>query len=334
MIRYEQLPVANLELDVSNPRVARIIEMYGAAITYDRMRLALGVSPSDDPDTGTTFYSLRESIKTNGGIIHPIIVNDTADGRLVVIEGNTRTVIYKEFVSEGLEGDWDTIPAIVHPNLSQADIDAVRLQAHLVGPRQWDPYSKAKYLHHLRNAEHLSFNQIVDFCGGRQQEIIRYIDAYTDMEEFYRPVLESDDQFDATRFSAFVEMQRGTVLDALLQGGFTKSDFAQWVHDGLISPLSLVRSLPRILKNTEARDTFIRDGAREAAKLLDAPSPLESLRIASFTQILNEIKRRIWAMPYIDLRRLKEQIGSEDNDAIIETRDALVQLCEDIATDG
>ena len=333
-MRYERLPVADLELDVQNPRVARIVEMYGAdAITYDRMRLALGVSASDDSDTGTTFYSLRESIKTNGGVIHPIIVNEREGNKFLVIEGNTRAMIYREFNSDGLSGEWDTIPAIVHTRLTQAEIDAIRLQAHMVGPRDWDPYSKAKYLNHLRNSQHLPFNQIVDFCGGKQQEVSRYIDAYNDMEKYYRPVLESDDLFDATRFSAFVELQRGQVTEAVTQAGFTKADFSEWVADGRLRPLALVRSIPRILKNPKAKEIFLRDGAQEAVKTLDAPLPEESLMNANFTQLLNEVKRRIWGMPYSQLRQLKEQIGSGDSESIVETRDALDQLCRDIVSD-
>ena len=333
-MEFKPLPVADLVLDVQNPRVARIVEMYGDdAITYDRMRLALGVSPSDDSDTGTTFYSLRESIRTNGGIIHPIIVNQTADGKLLVIEGNTRAMIYKEFGIEGLDGEWDTIPALVHSQLTQAQIDAIRLQAHMVGPRDWDPYSKAKYLNHLRNSQHLTFNQIVDFCGGKQQDVSRYIDAYNDMERYYRPILASDDMFDATRFSAFVELQRGPVTEAVAHAGFTKTHFSEWVDDGRLKPLQLVRSLPRILRNPKAKEIFLRDGAQDAVKTLDAPLPEESLMSANFTQLLNEVKRRIWEMPYSQLRQLKEQIGSGESESIVETRDALDQLCKDIASD-
>lgn len=332
-MEFIPLPVANLKLDVQNPRVARIVEMYGEGeITDDRMRLALGVSPSDDSESGTTFYSLRESIKTNGGIIHPIIVNSTDDGSLVVIEGNTRALIYKQFAEEGLSG-WDTIPAIVHTQLTQAGIDAIRLQAHLVGPREWDPYSKAKYLHHLRNSQHLPFSQIIDFCGGKQQEIIRYIDAYQDMERFYRPVLSSDDEFDPTRFSAFVELQRGIVTESISGAGYTKTDFSEWVADGRLRPLALVRSIPRILRNPAATNKFLSDGAQEAVKLLDAPRPEESLAHASFSQLVNEVKRRIWEMPYSQLRQLKEQVGTSDVENILETRDALDQLCQDIASD-
>ena len=308
--------------------------MYGKDdITYDRMRLALGVSPSDDSDSGTTFYSLRESIKTNGGVIHPIIVNETDDGRLVVIEGNTRAMIYKQFVDDGLSGNWTTIPAVVHTQLTQAEIDAIRLQAHLVGPRDWDPYSKAKYLNHLRNSQHLPFNQIVDFCGGKQQEISRYIDAYRDMEAHYRPILQSDDEFDPTRFSAFVELQKGIVTESIANAGYTKSDFSRWVADGRLKPLALVRSIPRILRNAKAKQIFLNDGAQEAVKALDAPLPEESLTHASFNQLLNELKRRIWEMPYSQLRQLKEQVGSSETESVIETRDALDQLCQDIASD-
>ena len=331
-MRFELLPVAGLELDVSNPRVARIVEMYGDEVTYDRMRLALGVSASDDPDTGTTFYSLRESIRTNGGIIHPIIVNEIG-GRMVVIEGNTRAMIYKEFAAADWDGDWSAIPSIVHVNLDQAGVDAIRLQSHLVGPRQWDPYSKAKYLEHLRNSQHLTFNQIVDFCGGQQQEVARYIDAYNDMERYYRPVLEDDHSFDPTRFSAFVELQRGQVAEALEQAGFSKSDFARWVDDKRVSPLNLVRSLPRILRNAKAKEIFLRDGAREAVKALDAPLPEESLRSATLAQLLNQVIQRIWEMPYGQLQQLKESSGAAENDSIIAARDALDQLCRDIASD-
>ena len=73
---------------------------------------------------------------------------------------------------------------MVYDNLSQAEIDAIRLQAHLVGPRDWDPYSKAKYLDHLRNAKHLTLDQIVDFCGGRKREVLDYISGYTEMEKY------------------------------------------------------------------------------------------------------------------------------------------------------
>ena len=330
---FERAPVDQLELDMRNPRIAKWVEMYGNTISAEQMSLALGAGDGQSDDNSTTFYSLRESIKTNGGVIHPIIVNREAGGRLVVIEGNTRTLIYREFKQQKLAGDWSKIPAMVYEGLSARDIDAIRLQAHLVGPRAWDPYSKAKYLDLLRNSQHLTLAQIVDFCGGRKKEVLDYIAGYQDMEASYRPLLDSDDQFDPTRFSAFVELQQSRIKQALLNAKFTKTDFAKWVKDGLIAPLATVRQLPRILENPKSRDVFLKEGAQEAMKVLDVPTPDEAIKDATLDQLAREISKRILSMSYSELQRLRANPASEEASVLAETRDQLAQLCTDIASD-
>ncbi len=329
---FNLLPVDLLELDLSNPRIAQWVEMYGGSINPEQMSLALGKADAHSGEGSTTFHSLRESIRTSRGIIHPILVNRKTDGTLVVIEGNTRTLIYREFKEQGVSGDWDRIPAMVHDELSPQEIDAIRLQAHLVGPRQWDPYSKAKYLEHLRNTQHLTMAQVVDFCGGRDREVSDYIAAYHDMESHYRPLLESDDQFDHTRFSSFVELQKTSVREALLVD-YNKDDFAAWVNDGLLSPQNLVRRLPRILRDPKSRETFLRDGAQEAIKVLDVPSPDEAIKNATLEQLAREINRRVLSMAYSELQRLRSEFNTEEHQALTDARDQLTQLCSDIATD-
>jgi hypothetical protein len=329
---FKLLPVNEISLDVANPRIAKWIEIYGDDITAMQMSLALGAGDESDSEGGTTFHSLREAIRTSGGIIHPILVNQEQSGQIVVIEGNTRTLIYREFLEQGIKGSWENIPAMVYEELLPTEVDAIRLQAHLVGPRAWDPYSKAKYLDHLRNKEHLTFNQIVDFCGGRRREVQDYIAAYHDMEAFYRPLLQSDDQFDPTRFSSFVEFQRQRVKEAVIKAGFDKSDFASWVQNHLLSPQSTVRSLPRILENPKAKEVFFKDGAQEAMKLLDVPSPDQALKDAPLKDLAREISRRVLNMTYAELQRLRNQIDGQENEAICEARDHLQQLCSDIVS--
>jgi len=307
--------------------------MYGGQITAEQMSLALGAGDSQIENGSTTFYSLRESIKTNRGVIYPIIVNKEKTGRLVVIEGNTRTLIYREFKDKGMSGDWAKIPAIVYSGLSEKRIEAIRLQAHLVGPRPWDPYSKAKYLDYLSNSEHLTVAQIVDFCGGRKREVLDYIAAYNDMESHYRRLLASDDEFDPTRFSAFVELQRPRVKEALLRAGFTKNDFATWVKDLLIHPLNTVRSLPRILDDSKSRDIFLRDGAQEAMKVLDTPSSDDAIKDATLLQLAQELCRNVLNITYSELQRLRSDIDSDENEVLCDARDQLIQLCKDIASD-
>ena len=330
--QFKMLRVEKLVLDTSNPRVARYIEMYGGSVTDEQMSLALGAANYEQGENTTTFQSLRSAIRTHGGLIHPILVNQEADDRLVVIEGNTRALIYRQFRSNDSSGRWDEIPAIVYEDLAEASIDAIRLQAHLVGPREWDPYSKAKYLDYLSNTEHLTTDQIIDFCGGQRSEVHRFIDAYNDMEMCYRPLLASDDQFDPTRFSAFVEMQAPRVQEALVTSGYSKTDFAQWVNDQRLYPLNLARRLPAILANPEARRVFLAHGAREAQKVLDSPSTSEALEEATLTQLAAALVGRIEKMSYTDLRRLREDLDTAENHALTEARDQLAELCKLIAS--
>lgn len=330
--RFDHVPVESVELDTCNPRIAKFLEMYGDNITAEQMSLALGAGDSESEGNRTTFSSLKESIRTNGGVIHPIIVSKFQDGRHVVIEGNTRTLIYREFKRQKVEGVWDEIPAMIYEGISQSEIDAIRLQAHLVGPRDWDPYSKAKYLDHLRNAKHLTMDQIVDFCGGRKREVLDYIAAYQEMESFYRPVV-TDDEFDQSRFSAFVELQRPRVRQSVINHKFTFSDFSKWVRDGLLSPLNTVRQLPRILDNPKSKAIFLKSGATEAMKVLEVPATTDALKDVDMEDLAREICRRVMNMPYQELQRLRGNMNSEENAVLCEARDQLAQVCKDIASD-
>ena len=329
---FQRLSVSELRLDESNPRIAHFLAMYEGKVTAEQMSLALGAADGEEnSSSGTTFRSLRESIRTNGGIIHPIIVNSTDEG-YIVIEGNTRTLIFQEFDKRGEAGDWGTIPALVYYGLDKTSIDAIRLQSHLVGPREWRPYSKAKYLHLLRNSQHLTWGQIVDFCGGREREAQDYVAAYEDMEQYYRPLLDSDNDFDPTRFSAFVELQRPRVISALAENGFTKSDFARWIRDQLLFPLNTVRQLPSILRDPKSTEVFLKSGATEAQKVLDMPSPDEAIQDASFEVLARELSRRVLTLSYGELQRLRADLGTNEILALTDARDHLIQLCEDIAS--
>ena len=308
-MKVQMVSINEIELDLSNPRIARMLSMHKKeSITSELIALALGAGDSQEGDTYATYRNLKESIKTNGGVIYPIIVNKIPNGKMTVVEGNTRLQIYKEFLQEKAKGDWSKIPAIIHDSLSQMNIDAIRLQAHLVGPRPWDPYSKARYLHLLSTENSLTTNQIVEFCGGKRKQVLEYIQAYLDMESSYRPQLKSEDDFDSTRFSAFVELQRPRVQNTLASNGYSKIDFSKWVIDDLFHPLETVRALPDILSDQEAKAVFFEQGASEARIVLNAksaPSDSESLNMATLLELGNEISRKLSKMAHTEWMRMK-----------------------------
>ena len=336
--RYEvkMFPIKNAILDKSNPRIAKFIEIYGDKVKADQISLALGVGDSEVDSSGTSFQSLKASIRTNGGVIHPIIVNKVSDKKFIVIEGNTRVAIYKEFKERKVKGNWDEILSMVYDCMSQEEIDSIRLQAHLVGPRAWDPYSKAKYLDYLSKSEHLTLRQIIDYCGGREKEVAEYIEAYEMMEKYYRPQLESDDQFDPTRFSAFVELQRPRVKQAIIGAGCDYKHFAKWIIDHKIHPLNMVRKLPHFLENTKSKEIFFKykQGAiQEALKVLEMPTADVALKSATLAQLAQEIYDKILKLRYEELKRLKADKESDEAQILFDARDQLLDLCKDIKSE-
>ena len=93
--KYQKIDINLIKLDSQNPRIKQFLENYVGEPTSEQIALAL--SDSGTGDATTSYRTLRESIRVSKGIIHPIVVNHTASGDMIVIEGNTRLQIYKEF---------------------------------------------------------------------------------------------------------------------------------------------------------------------------------------------------------------------------------------------
>lgn len=327
---YMELNICNVELDYENPRIAKYIEMYGKdKITSEALSLILGGGTDDK--NGTSYSSLKESIKSNGGIIHPIIVNKiTSKNKYVVIEGNTRVQIYKELLQAEVEGEWNIIRAIVYDDLDETDIHAIRLQSHLVGPRDWDPYSKAKYLNYLSNKKKLPITLIISFCGGKQSEVKKMIDAYNDMEEYYRRNLSDDSEFDQRKFSAFSELQNQQIKETLLKNGYSKNDFAKWVINGNFDTMQSVRQLPAILNNKDATKVFFDENAKEAMKVVAAQEiSTKSYDSNAYESIAAELLQKLDSIEYKEIKKLRDDPDYENKKSMLitlyETLDTIVK---------
>ena len=302
MSKYVELPIDQIELDKSNPRIANFLATHDAEdITSDLMALLLGT-------TSDACSSLRQSIEANHGIIHPIVVNKRADATYVVIEGNTRLQIYKDFRREKKPGNWDTIRSIVYEDIDDEEMHKIRLQAHLVGPREWDPYSKAKYLNYLANVEHMPMASLISFCGGssKASEIKNMIAAFNDMEKYYRPLCDDDTLFDIKKFHGFVELQRSPVIESLTYNGYTKIDFSQWMIDDKFSTLQDVRRIPDILKSKKSTEVFLKSDTASAKKIL-AVEELSSdkLRDVPYELLAKELSKRMQNILLADIHHLR-----------------------------
>jgi hypothetical protein len=319
-VKFENVPIADVVLDRNNPRIRRFLEMYPDP-TPEQIYLALGAGGDAPDEGGTSFDKLKNSILSSNGIVQPIIVNRTG-GKLVCIEGNTRVAIYRSFVDDKVKGNWTVIPAMVYEDLSEDRVDAIRLQVHLVGPRAWDPYSKGKYLHYLRTQELQPFERIIDFCGGNKREVQESIQAFSDMEKYYRPIVD-EGKYDLTRFSGFVELQKPKVKEAVFSHGFSIGTFAEWIHGRKIDPLNTVRRLPAVLANPKTKTIFLKEGMRKAVAALDHPDLEVELGKASIGQLARALTEALRRMEAVEIRRLR---ADPEDETVRSAYEALEEL--------
>jgi hypothetical protein len=328
-VAFENVPVADIAFDRGNPRIRRFLEMYPDP-TPEQIYLALVAGGEAAGEGSSSFDKLKNSILSSRGIVQPIIGN-RVNGKIVCVEGNTRVAIYRSFMEEGVAGDWSVIPAMVYSDLPENQVDAIRLQVHLVGPRPWDPYSKAKYLHYLRTQELQPFERIIDFCGGAKREVQESINAFSDMEKYYRPLVD-EGKYDITRFSGFVELQKPKIKDAIFTHGFSIGDFAQWIHDRKIDPLYTVRQVPAVLANSKARQIFLKQGMKKAIAALDRPELEVELGQAGLGQLARALTEAIRRIDLPELKRLRANPDDETVRSIYEAFDELQELRDELQT--
>ena len=330
-MEYIKLSIDKVELDIKNPRIQQYLEIYGDDITSDGIALAL--NSSNGASSTSSYQTLKESIKVNGGIINPIIVNKYSDGKLVVIEGNTRVQIYKEFALADPEGPWKEIIAIVYDNLPETDIHAIRLQTHLVGPRDWDPFSKAKYLNQLSNIDKLPMATIISFCGGKKAEIEKLINAYTDMTRFYFPVATAAEiDPDPREFSKFSELQNTSIKQALTVHKFDRTDFAKWVVNGNIDTAQNVRKLPLILANSVAKEVFLKSTISEAEKYINSSEKIKkNLSDATMDELVSELIKKCRNIEFSYIKQLRDDPRFEDKkNRIIELETEIKDIISEV----
>ncbi len=336
-----ELDVDLVDYDHNNPRIAKALEKWGS-LTAERIAFAL--KSATENGSASSYNNLRDSILASRGIVAPIIVI-VRDGGYTCIDGNTRLAIYKELqkTDERKEVDWSKIKATVLQEYSKTDIEKIRVSAHLVGAREWPAYEKARYLHYLRNQEFMDYAEIIALCGGRRNDIERQIDAYHDMNEYYRDKVDEDAEFQIDRFSGFVELQKPGIKDSIFSVGLTMDDFGNWIRYGNIYRLADVRQLPRVLENKEAKEIFVKGGPKsieEACKHLDLEEskskPLNkktTLESATMYQLIEVLLRHVSEISYSEVRSLKnrENSGAEEKIRSIENlSDQLKRLLDDL----
>lgn len=201
----------------------------------------------------------------------------------------------------------------------------------MVGPRDWDAYSKAKYLNYLMNEALLPMSQIISFCGGKAQEIKKLVSAYQDIEQYYKPMAaELDYDFEYKDFSKFVELQNQRIINSLTKHKYTKKDFTKWVINKNIDVALKVRDLPSVLDNKEARAEFLRTNLTNAIKKLGIPSnsniDLSSIDYIDLAKILDN---KLIKIELFEARKLMSEEGAEKRSVLNSLKNTISLIIND-----
>ena len=256
----QTLPISQVDFDQENPRIKAFLEKYGDAVNDDRIRFALRSAMDDSSPSSSSFLALKGSIRAAKGISVPITVY-RKNGKYVCVDGNTRLLIYHELAEEKAPGDWHAVKAQILDSPGKKEIETVRITAHLVGARDWPAYEKARFLHELHYDQFMDYDELITICGGNKRLIQQQIDAYHDMNKYYREP-NPDEKFQMDRFSGFVELQKSGIKNAIFEAGLELDHFGAWIRDGQIFRLQDVRKLPRVLADEEAKEKFVEGGVR------------------------------------------------------------------------
>ena len=190
----------------------------------------------------------------------------------------------------------------------------------------------------------MDYDELIARCGGNKATITRQIDAFHDMNEYYRDV-STDDAFRVDRFSGFEELQKSNIKDAIFTAGFELHDFGRWIRDGQIYRLADVRKLPLVLADDEAKATFVTGGVRSIENAIDTveakrrkdvrPSPSEtSVAEATMPTLAEALLGRIKALPrqdFVALRDRQYENADQDVDILRDLAEQLRDLLQDVS---
>ncbi len=323
VVRSMDLPLDQVRLDPTNPRVANTVEM-GRYGNGDELQQELGLLLWKDPDVQNLLY---HSIRQNRGLIERIIVRSNG----VAAEGNCRTVVYKR-LAETFPDDptWQTIPARVLPeDIDEKDIAILLGELHVGGKNEWSPFEKAGHIHALWERHGMTQDEIAKLLRTSKSAVNHSIRAFTVMKEKYLPMYGGVAA--VRKFSHFVELFKKPELREWMDHDRRAiDDFVTWVGTEKIQQGADVRELGQIVKSELALQAFREQGYEAARRVLEVDQPqLASPLLRQMVDMTDALNGATLA----DIQKVRrDNVGSAKR-IVRDMRDSLerfIDLCDGI----
>lgn len=296
-IKRIKIPLEKIILDVENPRIQYCLDSnLKDNITPRKIEFATQGSNEQ-------YDNLKKHIEINKGIYDPIWVVPK-DDCFIVIEGNTRFLIYQELSEKYInEQNWKEIDSYILPHKVESSvINFIRLEKHLFGPTPWGAYEKARELYRLYNKEDYEIKRLRGLTKLSASDIKNSIQAYMDMEGQY--LLKYNKPAERLKFSYFVEFRKNRELQKLAkQDKSFLVDFCDWVGEGKFDRGEDIRKLSLVLNDEQAKQVLIEDDFQSALDQIAQKNPAAKSKL--FEQIEFVISG-FEKLPFKELSEIKE----------------------------
>lgn len=166
-VKTGYLPHVTLEFYAENPRIYSIVwKENGAEPSQEEIFDALS-------KTEHVRETLVPSIKSNGGLIEPVLVR-----KGVVLEGNSRLAAYRVLAQKD-PATWEYIRVRILPDtISDSEVFSLLGEFHIVGKKDWVPFEQAGYLFRRFKTHGIDEKQLHHEVGLTPTKIRHLIHVY------------------------------------------------------------------------------------------------------------------------------------------------------------
>lgn len=292
-VKKIELEQKNLIFFPENPRVYSVLNMGDEKPTQEQIEEVMCRSEH--------VKQLKESIKSNGGLIDPIIVRA---GDMVVLEGNSRLAAYRILYRQD-PIKWAKIKAILLPkDIPDSAIFALLGQYHIIGRKDWEPYEVAGYLYRTLNETKKTAELLAPELGITPQKIKNLIDVYEYM-------IEKDDNH-PNKWSYYEELLKNRgIKKAFEEIPGLEDKFVNDIKDNKIRMAIDVRKLGDISKvNDKLSKKILKDIALGEEDLYSGFDIVASSgKMDNNFQFISNFRKKIQDDSYVDKLLNDESLG-------------------------
>jgi hypothetical protein len=250
-----EVPVSELLLDPENPRFFHL-RLSGQEKQLSQDDLMTEMEKDDAIPT------LAKAIRRSG-VKDPIWVKELTDGKYLVLEGNRRTYILRQLLSEektqppaGVR--YDKVIAHVYPT-DASDTEVVLQKARLqAGKKEWGAFNEAAYTYELRHSHGMEEDDIAAELQISIKEVRFRIDCFRKFTDYAH----TTDDVNPKKFAYFHE---------------APPKVSEWINDSSKNLKTYYELISPTSGKQKIRSVALRGGLREFAKVLEDKEAMEAL---------------------------------------------------------